>query len=65
MALVFRISIYSILRACPELVEGCPPALKVPQDWGTRELKKVYSASLRQNVNDAIISLRAIAAALF
>ena len=22
------------LGACPELVEGCPPTLTVPQDWG-------------------------------
>jgi D-3-phosphoglycerate dehydrogenase len=27
--------------ACPELVEGCPPILKVPQDWGTQGVEEL------------------------
>jgi D-3-phosphoglycerate dehydrogenase len=29
------------LGACPELVEGCPPILKVPQDWGTQGVEEL------------------------
>jgi hypothetical protein len=29
------------LGACPELVEGCPQSILLPQDWGSpRGLKK-------------------------
>jgi hypothetical protein len=34
------------LGACPELVEGCPPNLKIPQDWGTKGVDVDYFSTL-------------------